>query len=205
MEDEKDVAYLLDNVPKAVERAIDGLSRVTEIVRSMKSFAHPDSKELVPFDVNEGISSTLVIARNEYKYVADVEAQLEPVPVVLCVPGEINQVFLNLIVNAAHAIAAATEGTGKRGKITVRSALEGGHVVVSIQDTGTGIPENIHAKIFDQFFTTKPVGKGTGQGLAIARTVIARHQGELSFDSKVGEGSTFYVRLPASVEAPLGV
>jgi signal transduction histidine kinase len=184
-------------VPGAIDRSIDGLGRVTAIVKSMKDFAHPDRKEMVAVDLNQGIRSTLIIARNEYKYVADVEAHYGHLPPVLCHGGDINQVVLNIIVNAAHAIGDVVAGTSYRGRIGIETCREGEWAVIRISDTGGGIPESIRSLIFDPFFTTKGVGKGTGQGLAIARTIVAdRHQGQVSFETEPGHGTTFTIKLP---------
>jgi signal transduction histidine kinase len=208
-----DLPYLVEHMPKAIDRALDGLERVATIVRSMKEFAHPDAVEMAPVDLNRAIESTLVIARNEYKYVADVETRFAPLPPVLCHAGDINQAVLNIVVNAAHAIADVVDGTPARGRITVTTALEGDEtVVVSIADTGGGIPEAIRDRVFDPFFTTKEVGRGTGQGLAIARAIVVdRHRGELALDSEVGRGTTCFLRLPlhgaasgAPAPGPLG-
>lgn len=183
--------------PQALDRCLDGLDRVATIVRSMKEFAHPDSKEKEPIDLNRAIASTITIARNEYKYVAEVETDFAELPPVMCHPGELNQVILNIVVNAAHAIGDAVAGTDHRGRIAVRTSQEGGDVVISIADTGSGIPPAIREHIFDPFFTTKEVGKGTGQGLAIARSVVVdMHHGKLTFESEVGKGTTFFIRLP---------
>lgn len=195
-DDAADLGYLSEHVPKAVAASLDGLGRVSEIVRSMKAFAHPDGKAMTSVDLNEALRSTLVIARNEYKHVAEVHAEYGEVPRVVCHGGEINQVLLNLIVNAAHAIGDAVGGSDARGVISVSTRGEGDDVVVTVEDNGTGIPEAIREKIFEQFFTTKPVGKGTGQGLAIARSVVAKHGGKLTFTSTVGRGARFEVRLP---------
>ena len=192
-----DLAYLLDDMPKANQSCIDGLQRVATIVRSMKEFAHPDSTEKTAVDLNRAIESTLVIACNEYKYVALVETHLGPIPQVLCHAGEVNQAVLNIIVNAAHAIGDVVRDTGRRGKITVATRRDGDCVVISITDTGGGIPEHNRARIFDPFFTTKEVGKGTGQGLAIARSVLVdKHGGDLTVETELGVGSTFHLRLP---------
>jgi two-component system NtrC family sensor kinase len=194
-----DLPYLLGNVPKAFERCLDGLNRVATIVRSIKEFAHPDAKEKTPIDLNRAIASTITIARNEYKYVADVETDFGDLPLLTCHPGELNQAILNIVVNAAHAIGDAIAGSEHRGRIAVRTRQEGEDVVISIADTGAGIPLAIREQIFDPFFTTKEVGKGTGQGLAIARTVVVEmHQGKLTFESEVGRGTTFFIRLPLS-------
>jgi signal transduction histidine kinase len=203
-EDDADLDYILENAPVALDRARDGLSRVATIVRSMKEFAHPDRKETTQIDLNQAIASTLVIATNEYKYVADVETDFAPLPHVSCYAGEINQVVLNLIVNAAHAIGdVVKESPGTRGKIRVSTTLLGDHVEIAITDSGRGIPPEVRARIFDPFFTTKEVGKGTGQGLAIARAVVVeKHGGTLRFDTEVGKGTTFYIRLPIAGPPP---
>jgi len=166
-------------------------------VKSMKDFAHPDRKEMVAVDLNQGIRSTLIIAKNEYKYVADVEANYGQLPPVFCHGGDINQVVLNIIVNAAHAIGDVVTGTSCRGRIGIETCREGDWAVIRISDTGGGIPEAIRGLIYDPFFTTKGVGKGTGQGLAIARTIVAdRHHGQVSFETEPGHGTTFTIKLP---------
>jgi PAS domain S-box-containing protein len=197
-----DLPYLTEQVPGALDRAVEGLARVSTIVQSMKAFAHPDQRERTAIDLNAAIGSTLTIARNEYKYVADLELDLGELPPVECYAGEINQVMLNLVVNAAHAIADVVAGTDRRGKITVRSRADAGDVVISVTDTGGGIPSAIRERIFDPFFTTKLVGRGTGQGLAIARTVVVdKHHGTLTFDTVVGHGTTFTIRIPVTTNA----
>ena len=196
-EESADLPYLMENVPKALDRSLEGLGRVATIVRSMKEFVHPAQTAMSPVDLNHSIESTLTIARHEYKLVADLETHLGELPPVTCLGGELNQVVLNLLVNAAHAIADKVAGTDARGLITVSTTLEGDHVVIAVKDTGAGIPEAIRERIFDPFFTTNDVGKGTAQGLALARSVVVyKHHGELTFESRVGEGSTFFVRLP---------
>jgi signal transduction histidine kinase len=196
-EDDADLDYILENAPVALDRARDGLGRVAAIVRSMKEFAHPDRKEMVQADLNQAIASTLVIASNEYKYVAEVETQFGELPLVNCFAGEINQVVLNLIVNAAHAIDDVVKGTPSKGLITVSTRVLDDSIEIAISDTGKGIPVEVRPRIFDPFFTTKEVGKGTGQGLAIARNVIVdKHGGTLRFETELGQGTTFYIRLP---------
>ncbi len=198
-EDDADLDYILENAPVALDRAREGLGRVAAIVRSMKEFAHPDRKEMATADLNQAIRSTLVIASNEYKYVAEVETGFDPaLPHVNCYAGEVNQVVLNLIVNAAHAIGdVVKEQGGGKGKIRVATRVVGDCVEIAISDTGKGIPPEVRSRIFDPFFTTKEVGKGTGQGLAIARTVVVeKHGGTLHFETEVGKGTTFYIRLP---------
>jgi PAS domain S-box-containing protein len=196
-EHDADLDYLIENVPSAIDRSIDGLGRVTAIVKSMKDFAHPDRKEMVAVDLNHGIQSTLNITRNEFKYVADLQTDFGPLPPVICHGGDINQVVLNIVVNAAHAIGDVVGATGRRGLISVETRVDGSFVLIRISDTGTGIPEAIRDRVFDPFFTTKDVGKGTGQGLAIARAiVIDKHRGQFSFETELGLGTSFTIRLP---------
>jgi two-component system, NtrC family, sensor kinase len=192
-----DLDYVMENAPLAIESSIEGLGRIATIVRSMKEFAHPDQAQKTLADLNQAIRSTLVIAHNGYKYVAELDAQFGDLPPVECYLGEINQVVLNLLVNASHAIADVVKGTDTLGKLTVRTYLDGDAVEISIADTGTGIPVEARDKVFDPFFTTKEVGIGTGQGLALAHSVIVqRHGGTLRFETECGKGSTFFVRLP---------
>jgi signal transduction histidine kinase len=196
-----DLAYLREHVPAALDRAIDGLGRVTTIVHSLKAFAHPDQRQRTAIDINAAIENTLEIARNEYKYVADLELDLPELPQVEVFAGEINQVLLNLIVNAAHAIEDR-KGRDERGLIRVRTRQEADCIEIAIADTGCGIPDHMRERIFEPFFTTKPVGRGTGQGLSIARSVIVdKHGGTLTFDSTVGHGTTFTIRLPMHAPA----
>lgn len=201
-DDETDGAYLLEQVPEAIALSLDGLERVTRIVRSMKEFAHPDGSSMTSVDLNRAVESTLTVARHEYRYVADVVTDFEPLPPVTCHAGEVNQAILNILVNAAHAIADRVRGTGARGRITVRTRREDGQVRVSITDTGGGIPEALGARVFEPFFTTKGVGRGSGQGLAIARAVVVdKHGGDLRFETTPGEGTTFHLRLPVAGRA----
>jgi len=196
-EGDDDVEYLREELPPAMTRVAEGLARIAEIVRSMKNFSHHDQHEKSAVDLNNAIASTLVIARSEYKECADLETEYGELPPVVCHGGQINQVVLNLVVNSAHAISDLVRKQGGRGKIKVSTTTEGDNVVISITDTGGGIPEGIRARIFDPFFTTKEVGRGTGQGLSIARNVIVKgHSGELDFVTEIGKGTTFYVRLP---------
>jgi two-component system, NtrC family, sensor kinase len=190
----------LENGPLAIDSSIEGLARIATIVRSMKEFAHPDQAHKTLADLNQAIRSTLVIAHNEYKYVAELDAQYGELPAVPCYLGEINQVVLNLLVNASHAISDVVKDTGNLGKLKVRTRLDGDAVEISIGDTGTGIPQALAPRIFEPFFTTKEVGKGTGQGLAIARSVIVnKHGGTLRFETECGKGTTFFIRLPIDV------
>jgi two-component system NtrC family sensor kinase len=163
----------------------------------MKDFAHPDQKEKVAVDLNAAILSTLTIACSEYKYVAEVATDLGELPLVICHGGDLNQAILNIVINGAHAIADVVEGTDTKGLITVRTRNLGDSVLISISDTGGGIRPEIRDHIFDPFFTTKEVGRGTGQGLAIARSVVVqKHGGELTFETEVEKGTTFFIRLP---------
>jgi PAS domain S-box-containing protein len=194
-----DVDYLFEEIPKAIEQTLEGVSRVAALVGAMKEFSHPGTGEKVPLDLNRAIESTITVARNEWKYVADMKVELDPaLPLVSCLPGEFNQVILNMIVNAAHAIEAVAAGGGpEKGLITIRTRSLPTGVEVQIQDTGGGIPEKVRSRIFDPFFTTKEIGKGTGQGLAIARSVVVdKHQGTIDFETEDGRGTTFIIRLP---------
>jgi two-component system, NtrC family, sensor kinase len=183
-------------MPKAFARTLEGVERVAAIVRAMKEFAHPDAIEHSSADLNHALETTLTVAHNEYKYSAQIETRLGELPLVPCNVGEMNQVFLNLIVNAAHAIAEAGKTTDT-GRITIATATVGNYVEISIEDNGRGIPQEHLEKIFDPFFTTKPVGKGTGQGLAIARSIITeKHGGRIDVHSVVGQGTRFVLRLP---------
>jgi PAS domain S-box-containing protein len=192
--DEMDLEFLLDEVPSAVAQTLEGVERVAQIVRAMKAFGHPGGEDKTLADLNEAVRNTLVVANNEIKYVADVELDLGEVPLVRCYLGDIGQVVLNLVVNAAHAITAADRG---RGQLTVRTYTDGDDVCIDVTDTGTGIAPDIADKVFDPFFTTKEVGSGTGQGLALTRSlVVDRHRGFIGFTTEPGEGTTFTVRLP---------
>lgn len=201
--DEIDLEYLEEEVPTAIEQSLEGNKRVAEIVRAMKEFAHPGAEEITSIDINHAIRNTMAVARNEWKYVADVETDLaDDLPLTPCYPGSFNQVILNMFVNAAHAIGDVVDG-GNNGKgiITVKTRAVDGWAEVRISDSGCGIPEEIRVKIFDPFFTTKQVGKGTGQGLSIAHSVIVeKHQGTIELESEVGKGSTFIIRIPLEPE-----
>jgi signal transduction histidine kinase len=193
-----DVNYLRDEIPKATEQLLEGVAHVARIVRAMKEFSHPGPVEKAPVDINRAIESTVLISRNEWKYVAELTTDLDPeLPPVPCVAGEFNQVILNLIVNAAQAIGDVVRGSNRKGSIRIGTRRDGEWVEVRVSDTGTGIPEDIRARMFTPFFTTKEVGKGTGQGLAMAHSVIVKkHQGTIRFESEIGVGTTFVVRLP---------
>jgi len=197
-EETADLPYLKDHLPQSFERTFEGIERVSTIVKAMKDFSHPDQREKTSTDINKGLTSTLTVARNEYKYVAEVETELGDIPPVMCHAGEINQVFLNIIVNASHAIGDVVKESQTKGKILIRTEVEKeDSVLITIKDSGGGIPEEIRQRVFDPFFTTKAVGRGTGQGLAIARSTIAdKHGGSLTLESEIGQGTTFFIRLP---------
>jgi PAS domain S-box-containing protein len=196
--EEVEVEYLLAELPKAMQRARDGVKRVTGIVRAMKEFSHPSTESRSAADINKALETTLEVARSEYKHIAEVDLDLAPVPLVLCNIGELNQVFLNMVVNAAHAIEASGKGLTS-GRIHIATRHEGAQIVITFEDNGCGIPQENLDKIFDPFFTTKEVGKGTGQGLAISRSIVVdRHGGALDVHSIVGAGTRFTIRLPVA-------
>jgi len=193
------VDSLLTQIPRAIDQSLEGLKRVASIIAAMKDFSHPSAGEKDPVDLNEAIRSTITVATNEWKYVADMETDFDgAMPPVPCIRDEFNQVILNLVVNAAQAISTATDdGANGKGKICVSTRVVDGWAEVRVSDNGCGIPKKIEARVFEPFFTTKPVGKGTGQGLAIAYSVVVDdHDGQLTFESEEGKGTTFIVRLP---------
>jgi signal transduction histidine kinase len=199
-----DVGYLRNEIPKAIREALEGVRRIVDIVGAVKGFSHPGSHQMVSIDLNRQVEHTVSVSRNEWKYVAEVVTDLDPeLPPVMCLAGEINQVILNLLVNAAHAISdvptasdAPTVGQAM-GTITITTRHVGEHVQITIRDTGIGIPEAIRDRIFDPFFTTKDVGRGTGQGLAIAHSVVVdKHGGTITFDTEMGRGTAFTLLLP---------
>jgi PAS domain S-box-containing protein len=201
---EIDVEFLLEEIPSAIGQSLEGIERVSGIVRAMKEFSHPGVDQKTAIDINKAIDSTITVARNEWKYVADLEtdfdATLPPVP---CLPGEFNQAILNMIINATHAIADVSgNGSRDKGVITVKTRRHGEWVEIRISDTGTGIPPAVRPRIFDPFFTTKEVGQGTGQGLSIAHSVIVdKHGGMINFETELGQGTTFTIQLPLNPEA----
>ena len=192
-----DVDDLLEEIPLALRDTLDGAVRVADIVRAMKAFGHPGEDSKSHADLNEAVRTTLVVAGGEIRPVADVVTDLGDLPPVWCNLADINQVLLNLVVNAVHAMAAQQTAAGGRGTLTVRTQQDGDDILLEVSDTGTGIPPEIADRVFDQFFTTKEVGKGTGQGLALAHALIHdRHAGSITFESAPGTGTTFRVRLP---------
>ncbi len=191
-----DLEYLRAELPAAVARASDGSARIAAIVKSMKIFAHSEHHTTSAFDLRQAIESMLTIASSEYRLVADVETRFEDVPLVMCHGGEISQVILNLVVNAGHAIAEVMGDSPNRGLIRVRLWRDHDDAIVSIRDSGPGMTPEVQQRMFDPFFTTKAVGKGSGQGLSVARTLVEKHHGKLTCESILGEGATFHVRLP---------
>jgi len=198
-----DLDFIAAEVPHAIEQGLEGVRRVASIVRAMKEFSHPDSANKTAANLNQAIESTITVARNEWKYVAEIVTEFdETLPPVVCYPGDINQVILNLLVNAAHAIKEKIK-EGEKGRITVRTRSLGESVEISVTDTGTGIPEAIRTRVFDPFFTTKEVGKGTGQGLSLAHSVVVKkHSGRIWLETEPGIGSTFFIELPINRADP---
>lgn len=191
-----DLEFLGEEVPRAVQRTIEGTQRVAGIVRAMKEFAHPDAGEHQPADLNSALNTTLTVARSEYRYAARLETRFGEIPEVVCNVGELNQVFLNLVVNSAHAIVDSGQDSAT-GVIRVESWCENEEVCVRIGDNGCGIAAENLDKVFDPFFTTKGVGRGTGQGLAISRSiVVAKHGGRIEASSELGRGTQFLISLP---------
>jgi len=197
--EEKDIEYLMQEIPQAIDQSLDGLQHIASIVSAMKEFSHPGSDEKQRIDINGVVQNIVTVSRNEWKYVAELETDFDPgLPPMLGYRDKLGQVILNMIVNAAHAIADKfTEGDGDKGRIQVRTARIGQMVEIRIIDNGPGVPADIRERIFDPFFTTKEVGKGTGQGLSIAHAVVADlHQGRLALESTPGGGATFVIHLP---------
>ncbi|MBA1445982.1 MAG: PAS domain-containing protein [Chromatiales bacterium] len=203
--EEIDIDYLKEEIPRAVEQSVEGLGRIARIVQAMKEFSHPGTGEKTPTDLNRAIETTIDVSRSEWKYSAELITELAPeLPQVPVLPGEFNQVMLNLIVNAAHAIDDAMGESGGMGEIRIATQQEGEWVEIRVSDTGKGIPEAIQKRIFEPFFTTKEVGKGSGQGLAITWSVIVdKHGGAIDVESEEGKGATFIIRLPVKPKGKL--
>ncbi|MFN3191325.1 MAG: two-component system sensor histidine kinase NtrB [Aureliella sp.] len=208
--EEVDLAFLEDEIPQATQQTLDGTDRVAKIVRAMKEFSHPGSDEPTSVDINHSLETAVTVSRNEWKYVAEIEMDLaSDLPQVHCFAGDLNQAFLNLVVNAGHAVQRRTEDEEIRageapyeGKISVRTRKDGPSVSISFEDNGCGIKQEVMHRIFDPFFTTKPVGQGTGQGLALThRFIVEKHGGTISVDSELGKGTTITLSLP--IEAPV--
>ena len=186
-----DLFFILEDIPPLISESLEGAERVKRIVLDLKDFARTDEDSLKETDLNQCVQSTANIVRNEIKYVADLDLQLGNIPLIVCNPQQVNQVIANLLVNAAHAIDG-------HGSITVSTSAESDNVILTVSDTGSGIPDEIRTRIFDPFFTTKDVGKGTGLGLSISYDIVKKHGGEITLESEPGKGTTFMVSLPIS-------
>ena len=205
--DECDMEYLTEEVPRAIKESLEGVGIVTQIVQAMKEFAHFGTQAKTVADLNQAIENTITVTRNQWKHIADLATDFDSeLPPVTCLVDEFNQVILNLIVNAADAITEKMgDGSEKKGTITISTRQDGDWAEIRISDTGAGIPESIRERIFDPFFTTKEVGKGSGQGLAIAHSIIIdKHGGTLTFETELGKGTTFIIRLPIEADVPSG-
>ncbi|WP_371856541.1 MULTISPECIES: ATP-binding protein [Pseudomonas] len=183
--------YLIDDIPVLISESKEGIDRAGKIVKDLKAFSRADSNEQWQWaDLHQGIDSTLNIAANEIKYKADVLKEYGDLPQIECLPSQINQVVMNLVVNAAQAIGS------ERGQIIIRSGQEGDTVWLEVADNGSGMEPQVMQRIFDPFFTTKPVGKGTGLGLSLSYGIVKKHGGSIGVSSQVGSGTTFKVVLP---------
>jgi len=189
MRQEEDLDFIREDIDALLTESLNGMNRVKEIVQGLKSFAHIDEAEMQIADINEGIEATLRVVWNELKYKCKVNTKLKPLPKIRCYPGQLNQVFMNLLVNAAHAME-------DRGEITIETEATESKIIIRISDNGVGIPEEHLSKLFNPFFTTKPVGEGTGLGLSISYGIIQKHGGSIEVDSEVGRGTTFTIYLP---------
>lgn len=196
-----DLDYLLAEIPRALEQSADGLTRIASIVLAIKELSHPDQDRTKEVDLNPLVKSAVTVCTGEWKAAAQVSLELaDDLPVVRCHPGPISQVVINLIVNAVHAIEARTSEPSEPGRIVVTTARAGAdHVEIRVRDNGSGMPEHVRDRIFERYFTTKPAGKGTGQGLAMAHEIIVKkHRGQMTFESEVGSGTTFTMRIPTT-------
>ena len=205
-----DVDFLTQEIPKAIEQSLEGTERISKIVQSMKDFAHPGTAVMQACDLNKAIDSTITVACSEWKYIADMVTDFDTsLPLVPCLQGEFNQVVLNMIINASHAIGDVVgDGSAGKGTITISTRCAGAWAEIRVGDTGTGIPEANRERIFDPFFTTKQVGKGTGQGLSISHNVVVeKHGGTITLETEEGAGTTFIIRLPLreAAKTPDGV
>ncbi len=200
-QDNLDIDFLQEDIPDSLDESLEGLQKVAKIVRSMKDFSHPGESDKVQVDINKALEDTITICKNEWKYSSNVYTDYDlDLPLVPCFKDEINQVFLNLIVNSAQSIAESGSSDGKeQGSINVSTCKNSEYAEIKISDTGPGIPEHIRDRIFNPFFTTKEVGKGSGQGLYIAYNIITeKHQGIMNFESEDGKGTTFFIKLPVN-------
>ncbi|MBW2107515.1 MAG: response regulator [Deltaproteobacteria bacterium] len=191
LEKELDIAFVMDDLRDLTRECQDGTERIKKIILDLKDFAHPGNDKIQEADINKGIESTLNVVWNELKYKATVTKNLGDLPPVKCLPQQLNQVFMNLLVNAAQAIK-------EKGEIAITTQAVNGYVEIKISDTGCGIPPENLNKVFDPFFTTKEVGSGTGLGLNVSYNIIKKHNGSIAVESQVGKGTTFTIRLPVS-------
>jgi signal transduction histidine kinase len=201
-----DLGYLTREIPLAIQQSLEGLKQVANIVNAMREFSYPGNGGKQSVDLNHVIAGALTLCRSEWKLLADVVTDFDDqLPPVCCHPADINSVVLNLVINAAHAIAEASrQGAAGKGVITVRTRYDKPCAEIRVEDTGMGIPEEVRPQVFDLFFTTKEVGRGTGQGLALAHAIVVeKHGGTIDFETEIGRGTTFVVRLPVGGEAEL--
>jgi len=198
-----DLGYLNAEIPQAIRQSLEGVQHVAGIVGAIKEFSHPRSGQQQAVDLNHAIEGAITLCRNEWRYTAQVVTDFDSdLPLVSCLPSDINRAVVNLVINAAHAVADATRNEpGRKREIIVRSRRDGDWAEIRVEDSGTGIPEEIRERIFEPFFTTKDVGQGSGQGLALTRAaIVEKHGGTIHFETQVGRGTTFIVRLP--IRAP---
>ncbi|MBN1818334.1 MAG: PAS domain-containing protein [Sedimentisphaerales bacterium] len=202
---ETDLDFLSQEIPSAIEQTMEGVKRVTSIVSAMRDFSHIDERRMAPADINKALNSTLIVVHNALKYVAHIETDFDKnLPLVLCCIDDLNQVFVNLLINASHAIGdKINRSAGEMGTIAVGTCKEGENVIIRISDTGTGIPEEVQKRMYEPFFTTKGGDKGTGQGLLFVRTIVCdKHKGKLDCQTEVGKGTTFIITLPIQGKEP---
>jgi signal transduction histidine kinase len=191
LREQVDLAFLMDDVPVLMSESREGIERVRKIVQDLKDFSRVDAyQDWQWVNLHHGIDTTLNIVNNEVKYKADIVKEYGDIPEVECLPSELNQVILNIVVNGAQAIS------GPRGRITIRTGAGADHVWIEIADTGSGIPKAILSRIFDPFFTTKPIGSGTGLGLSLSYGIIQKHRGRIEVQSEPGLGTVFRIELP---------
>ena len=202
--EEKQLSFYEEEIPNAIKGSLFGLDQISKIVKSVKGFTHPQQSNKTVYNINDIINDTVNVSRNEWKYDADINVELDDrIPDFSCFPVRLNQVFLNLIVNSAQSIheKKLKDESTEKGKINITTKVEDKNIIVSLEDTGTGIPDDIKNKVFDPFFTTKDVGVGTGQGLALSYDfIVNKHDGEISFDSQLGHGTKFMIKLPLTEE-----
>ncbi len=189
LEDEVDIDFILDDIPGLIEDSREGMDRIKNIVQDLKDFVHPGEAKLKYTDIHKNLDSTLNVVWNELKYKAKVIKDYGNLPEVKCYPQQLNQVFANLLVNAAQAIE-------KQGEIKIMTSANDGHIEVIISDNGVGIPEENLSRLFDPFFTTQEIGKGTGLGLNVAYNIIKKHNGDIKVESELGKGAIFIIRIP---------